>query len=122
MTYELLTGQVPFEGGLAEIAIQHYREKPQPPSKLNVRVPHATDAVLLRALAKKPVDRYPSLQAYYSALQQSVGKQPPERRSPPAPRPARNEPVKVDRGKSGSVPSFPPLQRPEGESTTTLMV
>ncbi len=49
MTYELLTGKVPFEGSPAEIAIQHYREKPQPPSKLNTRIPRATDGVLLRA-------------------------------------------------------------------------
>ncbi len=34
----------------------------------------------------------------------------------------RTEPAKVDRAKSGSAPSFPPVLRPKGESTATLLV
>ena len=123
MTYELLTGQVPFQGTRAEIAIQHFKEKPQPPSNLNHNVSKATDAVVLRALAKKPSARYPSIRAYASALQQSVSKQPSGgRQQTPQPKPAQPELAKVGRGQSGSMPSFPPLLRPNGESTATLMV
>src|SRR5919198_3570200 len=59
--YELLTGHVPFSGGVAvEIAMKHLSEVPKPPSALRPDVPHDLDSVVLRALAKDPSDRYQS--------------------------------------------------------------
>jgi len=59
--YELLTGEVPFSGGVAvEIAMKHLSEVPRPPSALRPEVPHDLDSVVLRALAKDPADRYQS--------------------------------------------------------------
>ncbi len=57
--YELLTGVVPFEGETAvAIAFKQVSATPRPPSELNPALPRSLDAVVLRALAKEPVERY----------------------------------------------------------------
>ncbi len=57
--YELLTGQVPFDGNDPfAIAIQHMTEEPTPPRALRPDLPEAVEAVVLRALAKEPAGRW----------------------------------------------------------------
>jgi eukaryotic-like serine/threonine-protein kinase len=57
--YEMLTGSVPFRGATpVAILYRHVREDPAPPRLLNPEVPPALEAVCLRALAKRPEDRY----------------------------------------------------------------
>jgi serine/threonine-protein kinase len=59
--YEMLTGEVPFTGDTpVEIAMKHLSQIPEPPSKLRPEVPHDLDAVVMRALAKDPAQRYGS--------------------------------------------------------------
>ena len=59
--YELLTGKVPFTGDApVEIAMKHLSAVPDPPSKLRPEVSHDLDAVVMRALAKDPDQRYSS--------------------------------------------------------------
>jgi beta-lactam-binding protein with PASTA domain/predicted Ser/Thr protein kinase len=59
--YEMLTGQVPFTGDTpVEIAMKHLSQVPDPPSKLRDGVPHDLDAIVMRALAKDPDQRYES--------------------------------------------------------------
>jgi beta-lactam-binding protein with PASTA domain len=59
--YEMLTGKVPFTGDAAvEIAMKHLSVVPEPPSHLRPEVSHDLDAVVMRALAKDPDDRYSS--------------------------------------------------------------
>ncbi len=59
--YEMLTGKVPFTGDTpVEIAMKHLSQVPEPPSKLRAEVPHDLDAVVMRALAKDPDQRYAS--------------------------------------------------------------
>jgi eukaryotic-like serine/threonine-protein kinase len=59
--YEMLTGKVPFTGDTpVEIAMKHLSQVPDPPSKLRSDVPHDLDAVVMRALAKDPEQRYSS--------------------------------------------------------------
>jgi eukaryotic-like serine/threonine-protein kinase len=59
--YEMLTGQVPFTGDTpVEIAMKHLSQIPEPPSALRAEVPHDLDAVVMRALAKEPDQRYGS--------------------------------------------------------------
>jgi serine/threonine protein kinase len=61
LLYELLTGRPPFLGDSpVAIAYQHVRENPTPPSQLGLDVPPETDAVVLRAMAKDPGERYQS--------------------------------------------------------------
>jgi eukaryotic-like serine/threonine-protein kinase len=57
--YEMVTGRPPFQGdNPVAIAYQHVQETPVPPAQLNPDVPADLQAVILRALAKKPEDRY----------------------------------------------------------------
>jgi beta-lactam-binding protein with PASTA domain len=59
--YEMLTGKVPFTGDTpVEIAMKHLSAVPEPPSALREGVPHDLDAVVMRALAKDPAQRYGS--------------------------------------------------------------
>lgn len=57
--YEILTGRVPF-GGETPLAVvyKHLHEAPPPPRELNPRIPEAVEKVILRALAKRPAERY----------------------------------------------------------------
>src|SRR5947209_2198197 len=61
LLYELLTGTVPFTGDTpVEIAMKHLSQVPEPPSVKRREVPADLDAIVLRALAKDPHDRYAS--------------------------------------------------------------
>jgi beta-lactam-binding protein with PASTA domain len=59
--YELLVGHPPFTGdNPVSVAYQHVREEARPPSELNPNVPDSIDAVIMKALAKNPENRYHS--------------------------------------------------------------
>jgi serine/threonine-protein kinase len=59
--YEMLSGRVPFEGDTAvNVAMRHVQEAPQPLTERNPLVPVALEAVVMRALAKDPRQRYQS--------------------------------------------------------------
>jgi eukaryotic-like serine/threonine-protein kinase len=72
MAYELLVGHPPFEGPPPVVIRQHVEDQPQPPSILNPGLPRAIDHVLLRALEKKPENRYPTISDFARALQQAL--------------------------------------------------
>jgi serine/threonine-protein kinase len=68
--YELLTGVVPFEGETAvAVAFKQVSAAPRPPSELNPALPPSLDAIVLRALAKDPAERYSSADELIAALQ-----------------------------------------------------
>jgi serine/threonine-protein kinase len=68
--YELLTGVVPFEGETAvAIAFKQVSAAPRPPSEINPALPHSLDAVVLRALAKDPIERYADDDELIAALE-----------------------------------------------------
>jgi beta-lactam-binding protein with PASTA domain/predicted Ser/Thr protein kinase len=61
LLYELLTGVAPYNGDTpVEIAMKHLSAVPEPPSTKRPEIPPELDAVVLRALAKDPDDRYQS--------------------------------------------------------------
>jgi serine/threonine protein kinase len=66
--YELLTGAPPFRGDLMELASQISLDVPAPPSRRRSGLDPALDAVCLKALAKRPADRWPSAKAFADAL------------------------------------------------------
>jgi serine/threonine-protein kinase len=67
--YHALTGQPPFVGDNAfEIMMAHSRDPVVPPSQVNPEVPADLERVVLRCLAKKPEERYPSARALGQAL------------------------------------------------------
>jgi len=72
MAYELLTGRPPFLGNHQQVMYQHLEVQPQLPSKFNPLIHTGIDAVILRALAKRPEDRFPSISAFAHAFEQAL--------------------------------------------------
>src|SRR5438270_9778589 len=59
--YEMVTGKPPFSGDSpVSIAYKHVKEPPPLHSTVNPAVPQALEAVILKAMAKDPADRYQS--------------------------------------------------------------
>ncbi len=74
--YQLLTGEKPFSGeSTTTIMYKVLREEPVPPSELNVALPPALDAVVRKALAKSPADRYANGREFAQALQAALAGQ-----------------------------------------------
>ncbi|MBZ4422945.1 serine/threonine-protein kinase [Myxococcus sp. RHSTA-1-4] len=67
--YYMATGQLPFERGqMAELALSPGPVDPPPPHVLAPAVPQALSDVLLRALARRCEDRYPTALHFKEAL------------------------------------------------------
>jgi Serine/threonine protein kinase len=95
--YELLCGQPPFVGDSpVSVAYQHVREDARPPSLLNRDVTPAIDAVVLKALAKNPLNRYQSAAEMRADLLRAA-----------AGRPVYAEPVMIDHGPGATRPLRP---------------
>ena len=77
LLYELLTGRPPFTGDSpVAIAYQHVRENPVPPSRVDPDVPAWADAIVLKALAKSPGDRYQTAADMRADLQRAASGMP----------------------------------------------
>lgn len=67
--YESVTGKLPFNGEDAvSVALKQVEEPPVPPSHISRNVDSAFEAIILKALAKDPADRYESVQEMEIAL------------------------------------------------------
>jgi serine/threonine-protein kinase len=70
--YELLTGNVPFEGESAvSVALKQVSAEPIPPSERNPDVGPALSAVVMRSLAKDPLARFASADEFIASLHQA---------------------------------------------------
>ena len=71
--FELLTGQVPFEGETAvSIALKHFRDDIPSVRRFNPQIPQPLENVVYRATAKHPCDRYNDVAAMAADLQTSL--------------------------------------------------
>jgi serine/threonine protein kinase/tetratricopeptide (TPR) repeat protein len=66
--YEMLTGEPPFTGVSAQAIIAKRFVSPIPKVRTTRDVPEAVDAAVSRALARTPVDRYPTAADFAEAL------------------------------------------------------
>ena len=67
--YEMLTGQVPFDGdNPVNIALQHINGEMTPPSKVVSGVPPALEHIIMKCCDKYPVNRYASADELIEAL------------------------------------------------------
>src|SRR5215208_4918575 len=70
--YEMVTGRPPFLGDSpVAVASKQVLEQPTPPSRLNPDVTADLDAVILRALAKNPENRYQSAEEMHADLERA---------------------------------------------------
>lgn len=77
--YEILTGEPPFTGDTpVSVAYQHVREDPIPPSERHEGISADLDAVILKALAKNPDNRYQTAAEMRADLVRVHNGEPPE--------------------------------------------
>lgn len=88
VVYEALSGSLPFSGDTAQMMYQHLEAPPPPVHMRNTALSPSLSPLLARALAKSPLDRFPSVTEMVQALQTAAGSQPallppvgPERKS-----------------------------------------
>jgi len=71
--YQMLTGEKPFTGeSTTTIMYKVLREEPVPPSELNLSLAPALDAVVKKALAKQPAQRFQTGHEFAQALQAAL--------------------------------------------------
>lgn len=70
--YQFLTGEKPFAGNNTTIMYKVLNEEPLAPSMLNVALPPVLDAVVKKAMAKNPDQRFLNAAAFASALKEAV--------------------------------------------------
>jgi serine/threonine-protein kinase len=100
--YQAVTGRLPFEStSQFDLMLAHVNKPPQPPGDVRPDLPPQLNEVILRALAKEPLDRYQTAQEFREAL---------ERVQPPAPAPSG--PLKVAETPTPPRPALPPLTPP----------
>jgi serine/threonine protein kinase len=76
--YQMITGRLPFTAETAgRLIMSHVQEAPLPPQSVNPNLSAAVNAVVLRAMAKKPDQRFASMRelrdAFLLATQSSTG-------------------------------------------------
>ena len=78
MLYELLVGEPPFTGDSpVSIVVQHVSDAPAPPSATGPDISTAIDAIVLKALAKDPADRYQTATEMKADVERVLAGQPP---------------------------------------------
>jgi serine/threonine-protein kinase len=67
--YQMVSGRPPFEGDdPLSIAFKHVHEPPEPPTRIAAGVPSEWEALILKALAKDPEDRFQTASQLAEAL------------------------------------------------------
>lgn len=71
--YQMLAGRVPFIGTTpVAVAIKHALQEPPPVTQFNSAVPHSVEAVVMKALAKAPEQRFASAGEMARALRLAI--------------------------------------------------
>ncbi|MBV9280070.1 MAG: protein kinase [Chloroflexi bacterium] len=84
VVYQMVTGRPPFEGDdPLSIAFMHVHKPPAPPAEIQAGVPEDWEALILKALAKDPADRFQSAAQMAEAISRLGGE--PSTDSRPAP-------------------------------------
>jgi tetratricopeptide (TPR) repeat protein len=69
LAYEMLTGRLPFESDLPRELLQaHIEQQPEPPSTRRAGIDPHHEQIVLKLLAKNPLDRFQNAQQVLSAL------------------------------------------------------
>ena len=76
--YELLTGQLPFQGRLMDVMARIVRGQFQKPRERNPRIPPDLERVVLKAMALEKADRYQTAEAFQQDLNRFLANNHPE--------------------------------------------
>ncbi|MFB7812920.1 Stk1 family PASTA domain-containing Ser/Thr kinase [Paenibacillus chitinolyticus] len=79
--YQMLTGELPFHGeSPISVALKHLQEDAEDPRRINPMIPQSLENIILKAVRKKPDERYQSARAMMEDLETCLQ---PERRNEP---------------------------------------
>ncbi len=68
MVYEMLTGQLPYDGSIGAIVFGHLHGDERNPADVNENIPPYMAQAVCRAMSKDPKDRFPNLTTFAAAL------------------------------------------------------
>ena len=123
--YELLSGHPPFTGAVPFDILLAHIQKPVPPLNASLQVPAALEAVVRRALEKKPAGRFASaeamIQALHDAMGQPSGSMPGVTSSANIPTAALAPTAVIDEPASGDFPAFGGATKPNDLATGDVL-
>jgi serine/threonine-protein kinase len=64
----MLTGRLPFEGSALTVLVKLLEEAPPPPSTLRLDLDAAVDSIVIKAMSRRPEDRYRTAQEFIDVL------------------------------------------------------
>jgi len=107
IAYRLATGRLPFAGGgVTSVLLAHRDRPPRPPREVLAGIPVAWSNAILRALAKRPEDRFQSADEFRNVLEGVLETLGPEgSRSPGRPPSAAEAPTVLSPGGPRSTPA-----------------
>jgi predicted Ser/Thr protein kinase len=108
--YQLLTGERPFEGSMTAIMHKALNTEPPRPSDLSVTAPPAFDAVVARAMAKRPEGRFASAAEFARAIRAAL--EGPAAAPAPPPAEADSDATMVSAPRGAPSPSTAPSTSP----------
>ena len=140
LLYQLLTGERPFEGSMSAIMHKALHTEAPAPSQISVTAPRGLDAVVKKAMAKRPEDRYASASEFMAAIRKAVNEpnapvdEPDESEATmvSTPRPAQSQPASQPPVTASSLaaaiapppahtpPAPPPVERKGGVSPLVI--
>ncbi len=126
VAYECLVGEPPFVADTpVAVAYKHVREDPVPPSRVVPEIPADLEAVVMKAMAKNPANRYASAAEMKQDLERFVRGEAVTAESVMAEPPTEALPVRI---RTASIPTsplgvdLPPNRRWAGALITAFMV
>jgi len=73
LLYEMLTGQLPFQGeDNLSVALMHLHQPPVPPKEIDDQIPESLNRIVLKALSKEKEQRYRSIREMQADLQRAL--------------------------------------------------
>ncbi len=94
--YEMLTGQVPYEGSLEAVMSLILTGDSEPPSKLRPGLDPRLEAICLKAMARMAANRYASMRDFGAALGEYLNRTSPTGAEPTSTAPGEGEASSVD--------------------------
>ena len=73
--YETMTGELPFQGTTTHAMLEAIVRDPPPPMRPRAKVDADLEAIVRKALAKVPAERYPGVRELFDALNAWLGRQ-----------------------------------------------
>jgi serine/threonine protein kinase len=108
MLYEMIVGRVPFTADTPFTVIHDHIYTPvEPPREINPQIPVEVEEILMKALAKKPADRYPTIGEMILALRGALDeKEPAYFAAPPILSPQEVDSAAVSPSKAETPPAL----------------